>query len=151
MIDVRRPDRLEPLRFVLERELISINRVEGDLLRDSDIGIISIKGFHEKVKPRMDEVLAELKTKVGRDGLGGLVLDLRGNPGGFLNQAVKVADTFLSAGDIVTTVNGDGQQTDIDGRIATPRRVSPLSLSSTRVRPRPPRLSLGLCGFRSEP
>lgn len=113
-IDVLRPDQLEPIQFMVRRELISINRVEGELLPDSDIGVISIKGFHEKVKPRMDEVLAELKAEVGDEGLGGLILDLRGNPGGFLNQAVKVADTFLSSGDIVTTVNGDGQQTDID-------------------------------------
>jgi len=114
VIEVQRPERLEPVRFVIERQLISINPVEGRLLPDSKIGLLSIKGFHEKVKPVMDEVLASLKSQVGPDGLEGLVLDLRGNPGGFLNQAVKVADTFLSSGDIVTTVNGDGQQTDID-------------------------------------
>ncbi|MEN0063808.1 MAG: S41 family peptidase [Myxococcota bacterium] len=114
VIEVVRTGKTEPTRYTIERELVSINPVEGSLLPDSDIGIIKIAGFHEKVKPTMDEHLESLRAQVGPEGLGGLILDLRGNPGGFLNQAVKVADTFLSSGDIVTTVNGDGQQTDID-------------------------------------
>lgn len=113
VVEVVRPNLPDPLQFRIQRELISINPVEGELVDGTDIGYVSIKGFHEKVEQKLHEALARLQRESGGQ-LDGLILDLRGNPGGFLNQAVKVADTFLDSGDIVSTVDGEGRRTDID-------------------------------------
>ncbi|MBX2799075.1 MAG: PDZ domain-containing protein [Myxococcales bacterium] len=114
VIEVMRPDHFEPLEFRLERELISLHPVKSELVGGSDIGYVSIVGFHEKVEQKLHEELHKLRRNAGAGGLAGLILDLRGNPGGFLNQAVKVADTFLEKGQIVSTVDGDGRETDSD-------------------------------------
>ncbi|HHO52832.1 MAG TPA: PDZ domain-containing protein [Deltaproteobacteria bacterium] len=113
VVEVMRPGVPEPIQFRVQRELISINPVEDELVDGTDIGYVSIKGFHEKVEQKLHEALARLHREAG-GALDGLILDLRGNPGGFLNQAVKVADTFLDSGDIVSTVDGEGRRTDID-------------------------------------
>ncbi len=112
VLEVARDVLPEPKAIEVVRELISIHPVKGSLL-DGSVGYISIKGFHEQVERDLHDELTRL-TRETR-GLRGLVLDLRGNPGGFLNQAVKVSDTFLdSKVDIVSTVDGNGNHTDIE-------------------------------------
>ncbi len=113
VIEVVRPAVARPLEFTVERELISVKEVRGALVDNGDIAYLKIEAFHEKVEQNLHEELARLTREAG-GRLGGLILDLRGNPGGFLNQAVKVADAFLEEGDIVSTVDGDGRQTDHD-------------------------------------
>lgn len=108
---VLRENESAPLEFRIIRELISPKPVVGELVSGTDIGYLRIEAFHEKVEHRLHGELAEL-TRAAGGKLGGLILDLRGNPGGFLNQAVKVADTFLESGDIVSTVDGSGRKTD---------------------------------------
>lgn len=113
-VDVERPSLVEPLKVRVVRQLIGLNRVEGQLL-DGGIGYVTIKAFHEHVERDLHDVLARLHREAAASGdLKGLVLDLRGNPGGFLNQAVRVSDTFLTEGDIVSTVDGNGRRTDIE-------------------------------------
>lgn len=71
----------------------------------SDLAYVNISQFH-------DRTLAELRTKLnGLEGRGykGLVLDLRGNPGGLLQATVDVADEFLSSGTIISEVDADGK------------------------------------------
>jgi len=89
--------------FELERETIRVASVEHRLLDGADhVGYVRIKQFQSNTADDLTEALADLK-KTGE--LKGLVLDLRGNPGGLLDQAAKVADTFIAEGPIVTTVN----------------------------------------------
>ncbi len=89
--------------FELEREQIHVASVEHRMLEGADhVAYIRIKQFQQNTADDLVEALAELK-KTGE--LKGLVLDLRGNPGGLLDQAAKVADTFIADGPIVTTVN----------------------------------------------
>lgn len=110
--------------YSVKRELISVNPVEGELL-DGNIGYVQIKGFHEQVERDLHEQLAKLDREAGRS-IEGLVLDLRGNPGGFLNQAVKVADMFLESGDIVSTVDRDGRRADHEEAHRTAEPMYPI-------------------------
>jgi carboxyl-terminal processing protease len=86
--------------FELIREVIHVASVEHKLL-EGGIGYVRIKQFQANTTSDLESALAEMK-KGGE--LKGLVLDLRGNPGGLLDQAAKVVDTFVSEGPIVATV-----------------------------------------------
>ncbi len=114
-VSVERPSSPDPIEVTVVRQLIGLNRVEGELLQ-GNVGYISIKAFHDNVERDLHDILARLHREAAESGtdLAGLVLDLRGNPGGFLNQAVRVADTFLTDGDIVATVDGAGRRTDVE-------------------------------------
>jgi carboxyl-terminal processing protease len=94
--------------FALVRELIHVQAVEGSLL-EPGIGYVRIKQFQERTDEELGAMLTKLKADSGGT-LHGLVLDLRGNPGGLLEQAVKVADLFLSSGVIVSTVGRGGKK-----------------------------------------
>jgi carboxyl-terminal processing protease len=98
--DVARP-------FTLTRAVIHIESVESRMLGDG-VGYISISSFQGNTFEDMQRALAQLHTQ----GLRGLVLDLRDDPGGLLDQAVRVADAFLESGTIVTTESTDPEQRD---------------------------------------
>ncbi|AEG61822.1 S41 family peptidase [Desulforamulus ruminis] len=84
--------------FTLTREEISVPTVEGHMLpKENHIGYIVISQFTENTGDELVRTLGELR----REGLKGLVLDLRDNPGGELGSAIKVADQFLDQGPIV--------------------------------------------------
>jgi carboxyl-terminal processing protease len=104
-IEVMREGLSTPLKITIIRANIPINPVEADVLEGA-IGYISIKSFHAAVESDLHEELTRMTRETG--GLKGLVLDLRDNPGGYLTQAVAVADTFLERGMIVAQVAGSG-------------------------------------------
>jgi carboxyl-terminal processing protease len=89
-----------PKAFELSREVIKVRSVESRSL-DNGIGYVRLKAFQQSSSAELDAALEELKT---RGAIRGLVLDLRGNPGGLLEQAARVADKFLLDGTIVSTV-----------------------------------------------
>ena len=86
-------------KFVLERERIRVPSVLSERL-EGDIGYIRLKQFQATSTSEIGEALDKLRKK---GQLNGLVLDLRGNPGGLLEQAAKVSDLFVSRGVIVAT------------------------------------------------
>lgn len=90
----------EPHEFILTREIINIESVVHHSLGDN-LGYVAIRNFQGNTHDDLLAALADLR-KGGE--LKGLVLDLRNDPGGLLQQAVRVTDTFLSQGTIVTTV-----------------------------------------------
>jgi len=94
-----------PRRVELTRAVIEIGSVEHRMLRDS-VGYIKIKNFQGNTESHLRRALAALHKK----RMIGLVLDLRNNPGGLLDQAVQVADTFLDEGPIVTTSSQDPRE-----------------------------------------
>lgn len=96
-----------PRRFDLTRAVIHIESVESRMLGDG-VGYVRIKSFQGNTHEDMRRALVQLH----REGLRGLVLDLRDDPGGLLEQAVRVADTFLPSGTIVTTSSNDPAQRD---------------------------------------
>ncbi len=88
--------------FELRREQIRIRSVTSKVLSPG-IGYVRLKQFQSSSSDELDEALQRFKSQ-GK--LKGLVLDLRGNPGGLLDQAAKVTDRFISRGVIVSTVGG---------------------------------------------
>jgi len=110
-ITVKRKQFTSPRPFTIIRDVIRINPVEGELL-EGDIGYVRIKAFHGRVSSDLDELLSLFARETGK-GLQGLILDLRSNPGGYLNQAVEVANRFLFEGVIVSTVEGGDRRRDV--------------------------------------
>jgi carboxyl-terminal processing protease len=91
--------------FELTREVIHVASVEHRLL-EGGIGYVRLKQFQANTTTDLQAALADMK-KGGE--LKGLVLDLRGNPGGLLDQAAKVVDTFVAEGPIVATVGNPSE------------------------------------------
>ena len=96
-----------PRPFTLTRAVIHIQSVEHRML-EGNIGYVSINSFQGNTFEDMTRALAQLHAQ----GMRGLVLDLRDDPGGLLDQAVRVADAFLENGIIVTTSSSDPRQRD---------------------------------------
>jgi carboxyl-terminal processing protease len=91
--------------FELTRETIHVASVDHKLL-DGNIGYVRLKQFQANTTADLTAALLDMK-KGGE--LKGVVLDLRGNPGGLLDQAAKVVDTFVSEGPIVATVGNPSE------------------------------------------
>jgi carboxyl-terminal processing protease len=91
--------------FELVRETIHVASVEHKLL-DGNVGYVRLKQFQSNTAPDLDAALVDMK-KNGE--LKGLVLDLRGNPGGLLDQAARVVDKFISEGPIVATIGNPSE------------------------------------------
>lgn len=99
VLTVRRKDVAEPLRIALRRALVVSQTVY--LKYEGRIAVITLTGFNQRTARNLNRVLEGM----GRNGPRptGIVLDMRGNPGGLLDQAVAVADSFLGRGRIVST------------------------------------------------
>ncbi len=90
----------EPLAVNLTRAVIKISPVRARV--EGDVGYLRLTTFNEQTSAIMREEVSKLKDQMG-DQFRGLVLDMRNNPGGLLDQAVAVADAFLDQGEIVST------------------------------------------------
>jgi len=106
-ISVRREgvDKLIP--FKIKRAVINVKSVTSKMVEGYPV--VKIKQFLEK---SADEMKKSIRTFAKDKPIDGLILDLRNNPGGLLQQAVEVADFFLSEGMIVYTQGRDKSQTD---------------------------------------
>jgi carboxyl-terminal processing protease len=89
------------LRFDLVRDVIRVSQVEHKLL-DRGVGYIKVKQFSKGIAADVGEAMRDLAGKSATSW----ILDLRGNPGGLLEEAVQLSDLFVDAGTIVTTVSG---------------------------------------------
>ena len=87
----------ETLDIVITRDVIKVEAVKGEII-DGNIGYLQITFFDEDVADEFKNTIIELKDK----GMTGMILDLRGNPGGFLNEAVEVASQFIDEGKVIT-------------------------------------------------
>ncbi len=104
-ITVERKSMDRPMVLTLARATISIESVQSKLLA-GNVGYIRLKNFQGNTTRDMQAALGKLASDAeATGGLKGVVLDLRGNPGGLLEQAIQVSDLFLSQGTIVTTVS----------------------------------------------
>ncbi|MBF0124107.1 MAG: S41 family peptidase [Magnetococcales bacterium] len=97
-----RKNETKPLVVTLTRAVIKVRSVKWRM-EPSQIGYVRIIQFNEQVFPMLQDAIASLHKQSGSTGLKGLVLDLRNDPGGLLDQAVQVADAFLDSGRIVYT------------------------------------------------
>lgn len=99
-IGVLREGSPEPLQFILKRSRVELRSVRSELL-EPGMGYVRISQFSETTGDDLEAALKELRKRNAAP-LKGLVLDLRNNPGGVLEAAVAVSDTFLDSGVIVT-------------------------------------------------
>jgi len=104
-----RPGREEPLEVTVTRGLIELEPVTSELL-DGGIGHISVNEFSRDVGRDVLTAITDLRGQAG-GRLNGLVLDLRRNPGGSLDEAVALSDLFLSQGQIVSQRGRNRQDT----------------------------------------
>jgi carboxyl-terminal processing protease len=100
-LTIVRKDRKDPLELKLTREIIQVKSVKFH--QEDDVGYVQITQFNEQTTENLRNALDSLKKDVGEDKLKGYVLDLRNDPGGLLDQAIGVCDTFLDKGEIVST------------------------------------------------
>ncbi len=100
-ITIMRPGFEKPVPFTLEREVIKVKSVKSKVLEKGFV-YIRLAQFQERTGEELGKALEQLRKD--HDGtFKGLVLDLRNNPGGLLDQAIEVSDEFLSEGLIVYT------------------------------------------------
>jgi len=99
----------KPLEIAIVRDTIRVrsvrSRTDGD-----DIGYIRITQFNEQTTDGLRKAIADANDQLG-DQLKGYVIDLRNNPGGLLDQAISVSDTFLDKGEIVSTRGRNPEET----------------------------------------
>ncbi len=91
-----------PVKASLERASIQAASVSSRMLSPG-YGYLRISQFQENTATETDEAIQALQKEAGDDGLSGVILDLRNNPGGLLDGAVKVSDLFLDSGLVVYT------------------------------------------------
>ncbi len=101
----------KPIELSITRDIINIKSVRARVEND-DIGYIRITSFSEQTGEGLKKAVADLTKQIGEDKLKGFIIDLRNNPGGLLDQAIDVSDTFLDRGEIVSTRGRDPEQTE---------------------------------------
>jgi carboxyl-terminal processing protease len=101
-VKMLRPGVDEPIPFTLTREKIQLRAVPFAVMLEDGIGYVPLQSVLESASAEMSAALDSLK----REGMERLVLDLRGNPGGVLDQGIEVSDLFLSPGSAIVETRG---------------------------------------------
>ena len=99
---VDRPGVTAPLTFTLTRREIQVNPVQHALLLQDGVGYVDLSVFSSEAASDLGQAIDSLRAAGARS----LVLDLRGNPGGLLDQGIGVADLFLDAGQAIVSTKG---------------------------------------------
>ncbi len=116
---ITRPGKFSrPKKVELTRAIVQVRSVKHRML-SGGIGYVYISNFQGNTHSDLKEALESFHQR----GLKGLVLDLREDPGGLLDQAVKVADTFLPSGTLVATASNDPN--DREEKYASPEGTEP--------------------------
>ena len=111
-VGILRDSETDPLSFALTRSTIQVSSVRHEML-EPGYGYIRLTHFSETTAQDAKKAVRDLQSSAP-NGLNGLVLDLRNNPGGVLEAAVEVADMFLDSGTVVTA---DGRALDASFRL----------------------------------
>lgn len=106
-LEVRRSGVQELMRFTLVRETIHFRSVQPGTMIEGGIGLVQLTPVSETSAEELKDEIEALRKR----GLAGLVLDLRGNPGGLLNQGVAVSDLFLDRGQQIVSTRGRAEGT----------------------------------------
>jgi carboxyl-terminal processing protease len=111
-IAIRRPGYEKLIDLQVVRDEIHIPTVPAEFMLDGTTGYIAVSDFGENTDQELGRALKDLKGK----GMRRLVFDLRGNPGGALDQAIRVANRFLPRGDLIVYTRGRVPNSDQDYR-----------------------------------
>ena len=118
-------DAKEPREVEIVRDEIALSSIKGVKMLRGGVGYIRITQFTRPTTELLHKALAKLKG----EGMKALVLDLRGNPGGLLDQAVGVAGSFLKKGQVIVSTRGRAgitKSTDLKAEDASPYTKMPL-------------------------
>jgi carboxyl-terminal processing protease len=128
-ISIKRPGYDELIEMDVERDEVNIVTVRGVFMLDPQTGYIKLGDFSETSDKEVGDALETLKAQ----GMKRLVLDLRDNPGGPLNQAIRIANRFLPKGDMIVYTRGRIPNADEDYRgTATPDFSGPMMVLTNR-------------------
>ena len=100
VLTVVRKGEKAPLEITITRDVIKIKSVRYRV--EDEVGYVRITSFTETTEENLKDALAAIKEELGAN-MQGVVLDLRNNPGGLLDQAIAVSDAFLDRGEVVST------------------------------------------------
>ncbi len=103
-VTILRKGEKAPLEKNLTRQIIRVRAVKS--AKFNDVAYIKINTFSEQAASGVVTELKKLKSEIGEKNLKGVVLDLRNNPGGLLDQAVKVSDVFLNKDQVIVSIKG---------------------------------------------
>ena len=106
-LTIEREGATKPLKITIVRDVIKVKAVKFRV--ENDVGYLRVISFTEKTFDDLDAAIATIKKDIPADKLKGFILDLRLNPGGLLDQAISVSDTFLERGEVVSTRGRDPQ------------------------------------------
>lgn len=107
-VKVERPGVKKPLEFKIVRENLQITTVPYYGVLDNNVGYITLTGFKEKSAQDVKKAFLELK----KQGITSLILDLRNNPGGVMDEAIQVVNLFVPKGEVVLQTKGKMKQWD---------------------------------------
>ncbi len=109
-IEVIRKNRKQPIIFSIIRDKIPQFSVDAAYMVAPEIGYIKVNRFSQNTHQEVQDAL----TKLRKDGMKKLVLDLQGNPGGYMDQAIAIADEFLPKGEKIVFTKGQHHRYDED-------------------------------------
>ena len=107
-LTIRRKGKADPFDVTITRAVIKITSVRSR--KEGDVGYVRITSFNEQTEKGLQAAMKKFDKELGKD-LSGIVLDLRNNPGGLLDQAIAVSDAFLEKGEIVSTRSRNAEDT----------------------------------------
>jgi carboxyl-terminal processing protease len=116
-IKIHREGEPELLEYTITREIIKLKSVPFKYVSEDEIGYVRVSQFSKTTSAELDAALDSLE----RVGIRGVIVDLRANPGGLLEQAVEVTDLFLDRGQMITYTQGRRKSSEnrfVDGRDA---------------------------------
>src|SRR5471030_1968379 len=100
----------KPIEVTIMRDVIRVKSVRSHP-EGEDVGYIRITQFNEQTTDGLKQAINDLNSQLNADKIKGYVVDLRNNPGGLLDQAISVSDTFLDKGEIVSTRGRNAEET----------------------------------------
>jgi carboxyl-terminal processing protease len=108
-LTIMRKGQDKPIEVSITRDTIRVRAVRSR--QEDDVGYIRITQFNEQVTENLRKAITDLQSQIPADKLKGFIVDLRNNPGGLLDQAISVSDTFLERGEIVSTRGRNAEET----------------------------------------
>jgi carboxyl-terminal processing protease len=109
-ITIERPGLDEPFDVTIERDDIPIESIRVAFMLDDEVGVVRVSNFTSTTADELDRAIGQLEEQ----GMKRLMLDLRGNPGGLLDQAVQVSERFIPADKLIVYTRGRIHGSDQD-------------------------------------
>ena len=105
-IEVLRKNANKPILFTIVRDKIPQFSVDASYMLDNEIGYIKVSRFAQTTFSEVKDAMSKLQ----KEGMKKLILDLQGNPGGYMDQAINIADEFLATGEKIVFTKGQEER-----------------------------------------